>query len=418
MKTYSIKTKITALFAILLAVLLALFIGVQIFYAFGEQGEFFHRVEHNAKILIEKATEAKQKGEVETTFDGVNIKFDKFLDYQEHIPPPPRFFEKDRKDDNRGPPRMFRELENGILVKPIQYNNRQALLIEKDDFKAVALDLRAQKSTILIWSLFGVVVLLITALYVFILKSLKPLKELQSSIEKFGKGSFQIELKVESNDEIGQIAKAFNEAATQVKYLMDSKDIFLKNAAHELRTPITKGLITVHLLPDNRDKEILINAFKRLETISESVISLERFASKEFALDLQPIMLKSIIFDAMELLFLEQDAIDFEFEDRPILADETLMSIAFKNLIDNGIKFSIDGRVRIEIIDGKVAFINKGEPLTEPIERHFDPFYKETSVRNARGSGLGLFLAKKIINAHGLKIDYRYINKEVIFYVG
>ncbi len=381
-----------------------------------------HKVENSAPLLMQKAKEAKENGQTSLVFHDIELFFENNLSYNDERPP--EFFEKKPEDrpkppdgDFRPRPKFFVDI-NGINIKPITYNNQRAELLELDGFKVVVVDIEKQRSLILIWSIFAVVTLLITTLYIFILKSLKPLNELRNSIEKFGSGNFQVEIKIDSNDEIGEIAKAFNEAARQVKYLIDSKDIFLKNAAHELRTPITKGMITVHLLPDNRDKEILLNAFKRLETISESVINLERFATKEFALNLEPIMLTMLINDASEMLFLEESVVDMDFEDMPILADENLMTIAFKNLIDNALKFSSNGRVLVCVKDGKVLFKNLSEPLIEPIDRYFDPFYKETSIRNARGSGLGLFLAKKIINAHGLKIEYFYENGYVIFSIG
>ena len=102
----------------------------------------------------------------------------------------------------------------------------------------------------------------------------------------------------------------------------------------------------------------------------------------------------------------------------PMLADPKLMLIVFKNLIDNGIKFADDRHLIVESDKGKIVFRNLGAKLDEPSERYFDPFFKETSIRNAKGSGIGLFLAKKISNAHGLSLTYEHQDGYNCFILG
>jgi len=363
--------------------------------------EFFEKLERDGLSLVELAKHKQAKGEYTLDYNGIKLKFDQAsLNNIKPMTPP------SQKEPSLPP--LLRQLPNGLSVKPAEFEGKRVLIVEKDGFKCIVIDENRDKAALPIWLLFGVIVLGISALYWFIIKSLKPIDTLKNTIEKFGSGNLQISSNIATNDEIGQIAKAFDDSAKQIRILIESKDIFLKNAAHELRTPITKGIITTHLLQDSRDKEILLSVFKRLETLSESVLSLEQFLEKDFSLNLEPTIPKELAIEAMELLFLESLSVELIDLEKPILADSKLMLIVFKNLIDNGVKFADDNKVIIAVESGIITFKNLGQKLEEPIERYFDPFFKETSIRNTRGTGLGLFLAKKIANAHGINLRYKH----------
>ncbi len=72
------------------------------------------------------------------------------------------------------------------------------------------------------------------------------------------------------DDEIGKIAKSFDDAITYINTLSASKNLFMRNLMHELKTPITKGRIIVEMLEDEATKKVLIRAFERMnELISE-----------------------------------------------------------------------------------------------------------------------------------------------------
>lgn len=66
-------------------------------------------------------------------------------------------------------------------------------------------------------------------------------------------------------DEISQVSEAFYQAIVQIRKLNQSRQFFLRNIMHELKTPITKGLLTLEMIEDNKYKERLNGVFTRLE---------------------------------------------------------------------------------------------------------------------------------------------------------
>ena len=93
------------------------------------------------------------------------------------------------------------------------------------------------------------------------------------------------------------------------------------------------------------------------------------------------------------------------------------MTLIVQNLVQNGLKFSEDGIVKIEVTKKSLSFATKGDPLMEPIWKYFEPFYKENSTRNSSGTGLGLYISKKAAESLGFYLDYKSINGSNMFIV-
>jgi two-component system OmpR family sensor kinase len=104
-------------------------------------------------------------------------------------------------------------------------------------------------------------ILLLLLLYLAVLKKLYPLKKLHRQIQRFAQGDMNTRISYEHDDEIGKIAKSFNDAIVHINQLSSSKNLFMRNMMHELKTPITKGRIVVEMLDDESIKKILVRAF-------------------------------------------------------------------------------------------------------------------------------------------------------------
>jgi len=91
--------------------------------------------------------------------------------------------------------------------------------------------------------LFFVTFLSITFLYIVILLKLKPLKEISKVLHSFTKGDFKTYLKPKGKDEISQVIKALNLAAKNIEKEIKTKELFIRNLMHEIKTPVAKGRI-------------------------------------------------------------------------------------------------------------------------------------------------------------------------------
>ncbi len=261
--------------------------------------------------------------------------------------------------------------------------------------------------------IFIFVFLLFLALYLAVLRSVYPLKRFADSASEFARGNLDVSFNFKSKDEVGEIAKQFNMAIKRLKDSKKMREMFLRNIAHELKTPITKGNLSVEFVDDKRTREILRNLFSRMNSLTDELLSAEKFS--EANLDVQSVSIDNAVKKAKDMLFVDEKSVECTIPSIKIKVDFDSFSIALKNLIDNAIKFSSDNKATISLEQNILTIENKGEKINGSIERLFEPFFKETSRRNKNGMGLGLYITKHILDRHRIGIRYKYRNGTNIF---
>lgn len=263
-----------------------------------------------------------------------------------------------------------------------------------------------------------VVDLLLIWFYFFIVRKLYPLSSLKDNMIRLSKGDFKISTKIDGKDEIAQVANEFDKALKQLRELKDSRNLFLRNIMHELKTPITKGKLVTDMYDDCERKFILIRVFQRLEYLLSEFTKIEEFTSGKIVLNRKNIYVIEAIEQAFDILLLDMDDIDIENEfDLRLDIDFELFSIALKNLIDNSIKYNINGNPKIIIDKTGIKIINKGEKLNKPIEEYFKPFNHDYEMSNDGGLGLGLYITNNIIKIHGFSLEYDFIEEHHTFFI-
>ena len=250
-------------------------------------------------------------------------------------------------------------------------------------------------------------------IYVTMTRKLLPLRRLNREVKAFGEGNMDIKFKRYGNDEIGKIAKSFNIAVNSIKRHINSKNLFMRNMMHELKTPITKGRIVVETLKDEEDREILIRAFDRMNEIITELAQVEKITSKNIKHNIERVDFSTLVKGAKALLLDQDEQIVELYEDFELQADVRLLTVALKNLLDNGIKFSTDDKVTIKADASKIEILSQSEPLKEPLEFYIEPFSQ--GEKNAQGYGLGLYIVKSILEIHRYTLTYYYDGKNSIF---
>ena len=249
-----------------------------------------------------------------------------------------------------------------------------------------------------------------------------PLKHMSRAAKSYATGNFDIRIPVEGNDEVAELAAAFNQMATGLQNLENMRRSFLANVSHDLKTPMTTiaGFIDAILsgaIPPENQQEYL-------ERIKEEVLRLSRLVRQ--LLDLSRIQagdrkIEPTTFDICEMARqivlsfeqrIEEKRLEVEFdceeENLTVMADKDAIYQLLYNLCDNAVKFSRDGGVyRIRIVTGdrkvRVSVYNEGQGIMkEDLPFVFERFYKSDKSRglDKTGVGLGLFISKTIIDAH------------------
>jgi len=255
-------------------------------------------------------------------------------------------------------------------------------------------------------------VLLLVLMYLMLRRSLMPLHTLHSDILRYGDGiEIPRRTSLEGHDEVSEVSNAFYASVEKIQRLGRSRELFVRNIFHELNTPVTKGKILAELVDDPKSKDMLESIFGRLASLLSELAQVEMITSQDIELHIQPIRIIELIDQARDLLYMDAD-IDTNITDETIMADFAMMSIVFKNLIDNAGKYGSDLYIRYD--DTGISFITTGNPLKHPLAYYLEPFASDDRSTKD-GFGLGLYIVDEILKKHNLKLLYHYHDGKNIF---
>ena len=270
------------------------------------------------------------------------------------------------------------------------------------------------------------------AIYGISYRIMRPLREIGKAARSFSKGNFNIQVPVRGEDELAELADSFNKMASALHSKDEMQKNFLSNVSHDLRTPMTTiagfidGIIDGAIPPEKQDYylNIIKNEVTRLSRLVSSLLDISRMQSGDRKFDMKNFNIcelarQTII--SFENQF-EEKKLDVEFncEDYDMIAkgDKDAINQVVYNLCHNAIKFAYNGgRYSVKIVSkgNKIEFsvYNDGIGISkEELPRVFERFYKSDKSRglDKTGVGLGLFITKTIIEAHGetIRVESEY----------
>jgi len=297
----------------------------------------------------------------------------------------------------------------------IIYKFRRLILIDNDRFKLL-LENMNRPSFVLEFSLiFGGATLLLLILYLWIIRSLKPLSDLKEKIKTFSEGNLDIECHIDRDDEIAAVANEFDQAVKMIKELIHSRQLFLRSIMHELKTPIAKGRLVSEMITNTKQRDRLHRIFVRLNLLIDEFAKLEEITSKNFHLNIKSYSINQIINEGIELLMIENiyEIIQIDKnDDFTMQVDIELFALVIKNLLDNAIKYSSDNSVTISLNRDEITISNKGEVLSQDIDNYFTPFHQSKN-----GLGLGLYIVKSILDIFHMRLEYNHKDSTNYFIV-
>lgn len=256
---------------------------------------------------------------------------------------------------------------------------------------------------------------LLLVLYLAVLRKLYPLKKLHKQIQRFAQGDMKTRITYLYDDEIGRIAKSFDDAIVHINALSTSKNLFMRNLMHELKTPITKGRIVVEMMEDEGNKKILVRAFERMNELISELAEIERVTTQSFEPNFEYVMLDAVIRRSQDLLMVGKDHVTVDVKNIALATDTKLLSLAIKNLLDNGIKYSKSKHVTLRSTSEGLEIISQGEKLKHPLSYYVEPFSQEE--KRSSGFGLGLYIVHSILEKLGCGLEYKYVDGNNIFVI-
>lgn len=253
-----------------------------------------------------------------------------------------------------------------------------------------------------------------------------PLRQMSNAAKKFAVGDFSYRVKIQSEDELADLGKAFNDMANSLDVLESSRRSFVSNVSHELKTPMTSisGFIDGILdgtIPKEKEEYylgIVSGEVKRLSRLVVSMLNMSKIESGD--LEMKPSNYEITDQIIHILLTFEQKIENKNIEIKGlenlkptyIVADPDMIYQAIYNLFDNAVKFTNDGGyIEVNLTDNgsliEISIENSGTGIkAEELSKVFERFYKVDKSRSldAKGAGLGLYIVKLMIEMHGGKV--------------
>jgi len=299
-------------------------------------------------------------------------------------------------------------------VRVFKLQDKQYIYVQRMEHNLMLQDNRPENYYFEIAVALGIFLIgLLLLLYLAVLKKLYPLKALHKQIQKFAKGDMKTRITYLYDDEIGKIAKSFDDAIVHINELGTSKNLFMRNLMHELKTPITKGRIVVEMMEDEGTKKVLVRAFERMNELISELAEIERVTTQSFEPNFEYVMLSEICQKSKELLMTQNSCIKTEIQDLALTTDKKLMTLVIKNLIDNGMKYGHDKCVMISNEGKIIKVMSKGDALPHPLTYYTEPFSQ--AEKRSSGFGLGLYIVDSILLKLGYRLGYKHEEGKNIF---
>lgn len=278
------------------------------------------------------------------------------------------------------------------------------------------------------WATLGLIVGLVAALAVIasLLLShsiIHPLYELRESALQLSRGDFSHRVDYHQDDEIGEVARAFNEMAQEVESMLKEQRAFASNTSHELRTPLTTIRLRTDALrydptlDETTSRQYIVeidDEVRRLTSLIEDLTLLSRLDAGRAVLGHEEIDMGRFATSLYQRLHPQAEARRIRLslvvpdEIVPVHASLNHLTIVFRNLLDNAIKYTPNGGAIAWHINAKPEGISSviadsGIGISSDQLPHiFERFYRADKARSREvpGSGLGLAIVKSIVEAY------------------
>ncbi len=245
-----------------------------------------------------------------------------------------------------------------------------------------------------------------------------PIRRIATTIALFGQGDLSLRVKNRRLDEIGQLGRSFNQMAERLERLIVSERRLLGDISHELRSPLARLKFAIRLARTSSDAEAALDRIERdvnrIASLVSDIVEITFVEGDPALRGAEPVPIRQIVDEVVRDCSLEAEmrgcSVDLAGElEGEAIGSRELLRRAVENVLRNAIRYSPD-RSSIEVslaeenANAVIIVRDQGPGVpNETLTRIFDPFFRVEESRsntNGAGSGLGLSIAKRAVQAH------------------
>ena len=244
---------------------------------------------------------------------------------------------------------------------------------------------------------------------------MQPVADLVTRLKTFSGGGQPEALAPHfADDEVGQLAAAFDDYSSKLTDLVRRDREFNADVSHELRTPLAviRGATELMLTqPEMNDKSKLRlgrieRAVAQCSDLIDALLTLSRSERGHGAADLRKIVEQLV---ETQRLAMRNKPVTLELEDGPevvIDAPESVVSVALNNLIGNAVKYTNEGAVKVRVLRDRVEIIDNGPGIdAEDARQLFERGFRGKSSQGSKGAGIGLAIVSRLCELYGWEVS-------------
>ena len=278
---------------------------------------------------------------------------------------------------------------------------------------------------ILAWFFVAVTVVSISGVILFAKHLIKPITRLTEATREITRENFLYPLKIDRNDELGQLAESFNNMQRQLQHNDEARKSFINNVSHDFQSPLMNirgyaELLMSQNVSEHELKEylqIINHESNRVSNLTKQLLLLTSLDQKAYPMMRSEVQLDEQIKQTIRRYQwrLQEKEIEVSYKLSPIRmkVDVELISNVWDNLITNAIKYNAHGGniwMSLSKSEASITIIVKDSGIgmsKKDMTQIFDRFYRVDSSRKSGGTGLGLSIVKQVIDLHGgeIKVD-------------
>ena len=283
---------------------------------------------------------------------------------------------------------------------------------------------RASFNESMISAVLAASVIALVVSFVFSRSILAPVQTMKSASQRIADGHYDERVELHGTDELNQLADSFNLMAAQLEQVESMRRRLIGDVAHELRTPLTAIMGSAEALMDGvlpasaETYQQIHSEAGRLSRLVDDLQELSRVESRAIHFDIHPVDSTSLIKTAVKRLQYHFDekrvTLTSSLPPEPVhvLADEDRIIQVLTNLIGNALQYTPEqGTVSVLLekdkTEAQISVRDTGLGIpAEHLSHIFDRFYRvdKSRSRTQGGSGIGLTIAKHLVEAHGGRI--------------